>query len=318
MVAFMKRLIAALAAGYILMYFSELMFWASYDPDGMALSQLLITYIAYSVLALVFLSVVNYFKVHTVWSLFLAGALYGFLGEGLLVQTLYGTPDIAFPLTISWTSLAWHSLITILIGWFVVRKNLVSGSIMRMGVVSTLIGIGYGFWAVMWLYEPGHRMNVLLLSGDVNGAIVKFFIFALLSTLPLIPAYWIATHPSFSVSRPSRTEVFILSAIFILYFILVTLKVNQTALFILPVLITLTLLALNQHKKHTLKPSYSESLVGKVGWWRYLVVLNIPIVATIVFTILTLSGVNYHSNLVVFYTTTALGFIAYIVSVLKV
>ena len=44
---FVKRLALVFATGYILLFFSELAFWASYDPVGMAPPQFLLTWLRY-------------------------------------------------------------------------------------------------------------------------------------------------------------------------------------------------------------------------------------------------------------------------------
>ena len=52
-----RRVLLFLANGCILVFFSELAFWGSYDPVGMAPAQFLLTWLAYSVLAHILLAV---------------------------------------------------------------------------------------------------------------------------------------------------------------------------------------------------------------------------------------------------------------------
>ncbi|HIH97249.1 MAG TPA: hypothetical protein HA348_07245 [Thermoplasmata archaeon] len=49
----------------------------------------------------IFLLVVEKFQVKNIWSLFLAGSLYGWAVEGVIVPVMYE----ALPWSISWTSL---------------------------------------------------------------------------------------------------------------------------------------------------------------------------------------------------------------------
>ena len=96
---FTGNLVCALATGYILFAFSERMFWTVWRP-GDRLAELIITWLAYSVAAYLFLAAVSSFRANDVWSVFLAGALYGWIVEGGLIHTLYGTePSAPFPVS---------------------------------------------------------------------------------------------------------------------------------------------------------------------------------------------------------------------------
>ena len=110
----MRRLVVTLAAGYILVFYSESMFWARYRPGEDSVASYLVTWIVYSLSAFVFLSLVSLLRVRNIWALFLCGALFGWLTEGVIVQTMYDD----FPLNISFTGLAWHALISIWVGWY--------------------------------------------------------------------------------------------------------------------------------------------------------------------------------------------------------
>lgn len=94
----MKRaahnLLLSLVNGFILFVFSERPFWSVWRP-GDSLPDLIVTCLAYSTLAYLFLAIVWLFRVNDVWSLFLAGAVYGWLTEGGLMHTLYGTGESA-------------------------------------------------------------------------------------------------------------------------------------------------------------------------------------------------------------------------------
>lgn len=112
--AFFQRMAIALCSGYIIVYFGEFVFWATPDREGMDLGGMLAVWGLYSVMAYPFLCVVSYFRVRDAWAMFLAGAFYGWFEEGVVVQTTYGTPDTPFPMSISFTALAWHAPIDII------------------------------------------------------------------------------------------------------------------------------------------------------------------------------------------------------------
>ncbi len=71
-----KNILLVLSTGYIFVYFSEHMFWARIRPED-SLKEWLAVWIAYSLAAFIFLHIITYFKVNNRWSLFLAGAIFG-------------------------------------------------------------------------------------------------------------------------------------------------------------------------------------------------------------------------------------------------
>ncbi len=101
--------ILVIATGFIFFYFSEQLFWARPRP-GDSPGGWLATWMAYSALAFIFLVILNHFRVSSIWVVFLAGAAFGWITEGVVVQTTYES----LPLSISFTGLAWHALITVL------------------------------------------------------------------------------------------------------------------------------------------------------------------------------------------------------------
>jgi hypothetical protein len=106
-----QNFLLALLNGFILFFYSERLFWSAWRP-GDSIPDLMVTWLAYSVLAYLFLATVWFFRVNHLWSVFLAGAVYGWLTEGGLIHTLYGTEETApFPVSISITGLSWHALI---------------------------------------------------------------------------------------------------------------------------------------------------------------------------------------------------------------
>ena len=70
----------ALATGYILFMFSERVFWTVWRPND-SLPDLAITWLVYSAVAYLFLAAVSWSRASDIWSIFLAGALYGWRFE---------------------------------------------------------------------------------------------------------------------------------------------------------------------------------------------------------------------------------------------
>ena len=72
----LRSLVLSLSTGSILLFFSEHLFWARARP-GDSLGNWAQAWLAYSLLAFIFLSAVRHFRVRSLEALFLAGALVG-------------------------------------------------------------------------------------------------------------------------------------------------------------------------------------------------------------------------------------------------
>jgi len=100
--------------------------------------------------------VVYCFRARSRSSVFLAGAFFGWLIEGSLVGTLYGTESSApFPLSLLVTGVSWHALISVWVGWHFLRRSLGDGRTRAALAWSVLIGLFWGTWATfLWRETP--------------------------------------------------------------------------------------------------------------------------------------------------------------------
>ena len=98
-----------LGTGYSLFFFSETMFWSLWRADESVLVRAG-GVLFYSFLGYVLLVLITRFRIRDAWGLMLAGACFGWLGEGVFAMTLFGAGGIPFPFTIAWTALAWCTL----------------------------------------------------------------------------------------------------------------------------------------------------------------------------------------------------------------
>jgi len=298
-----KPLLGVLAAGYILFYYSELVFWARVKPAD-NLPEWISTWLVYSLLAFVFLTVVARFRVHTVWALFLAGAVFGWMTEGIIVQTAY--EDL--PLSLSFTGLAWHALISVWVGWYAVRRALFSGLKATL-LLSATIGIGYGLWAISWWVEPG----------ETPAPPLEFARYALLSTLLLIPAYWLHDRTVPASFRPNRALEIAAGILFLLYFAFITVPAAAPwAAAILPVLLLLVYLALRRNQQRESRTPLHQCFSRTDQPWRYLGLLTLPLAAALVYAAAYALDIRWHSNWVLYLITTPAGFILFIISFVKV
>ncbi len=87
--------------------------------------------------------------------IFLIGALYGWLVEGVLVTTVIDD----LPLTVANTGLSWHALFTVLLGWWWMPRQLAAP--LRHSIVPLVaVGVGVGGWASFWKFEEGATTSI--------------------------------------------------------------------------------------------------------------------------------------------------------------
>jgi len=299
-----RRFLQVIATGYILMFFSENLFWARLRPDN-SVSDWLYTWIAYSLAAYIFLWIISYFRVRSFWALFLAGAVFGWTVEGVVVQTTYES----LPLSISFTGLAWHALISVMVGWYAVRMALQQRSILHTLRIAALIGLGYGLWAIYWWIEP---------DGGSRATIAGFAAYSLVATTLSILAYrlydWVAVE-DYTPGLPGRIIVGLMA---LLYFVFVTIKAAPVALLVLPVLLLFTYIALKRNREIEADCSILSLKPKPVAVWNYLALFAIPVTAIIFYSIAYYANFKWHTNWVLYIITTPLGFILYIVSTYKI
>ncbi len=297
-----KQLLGVLATGYILFYYSELVFWARAKPTD-SLPNWISTWLAYSLLAFVFLAIVARFRVHTIWALFLAGAVFGWMTEGIVVQTTY--EDL--PLSLSFTGLAWHALISVWVGWYAVRRALFSGLKMTL-LVSTVIGIAYGLWAISWWVEPG----------ETPASPLEFVQYATLSTFLLVFAYWLYDRTVPVFFTPHRIAEITAAILFLLYFAFVAVPAAPLAVVILPVLLLLIYLALRRNRQRESREPLHTCFARTDPSWRYVGLLLVPVTASLFYAAAYYAGVRWYTNWILYLITTPTGFIVFAFSYFKV
>ncbi len=266
--ALLRRIVSALAAGSILFVYSERIFWSRFNP-GDTLLIMLLTWLAYSVLGYIFLALVGIFRVRRLEALFLCGAVFGWLGEGVLVQTMYDS----FPLNISWTGLAWHALISVGVGWYLVRRTLLKNKPVQVAGLAAAIGAGWGLWALWW--------------GSEGGGPIPFSAFAvhtLVSSATAIAGYWVYQWVQPDSFRPSRVEQVLLVLAPALLFALGVIPVQPLAVAILLPLLAVVLFALDRNRRQETGPDLFAELSGQAGWPSYLALLAMPAAAITVYT----------------------------------
>ncbi len=297
----LHTLAASLTTGYLFFFFSELVFWARVQP-GDSLPNWLQTWLAYSLMAFLFLTVVAYFRLRSLAALFLAGAFFGWLGEGIVVQTAYEN----LPWSISFTGLAWHALITVLGGWLALQKALRRG--LRASLfVSLLAGVCWGFWGVTWIYEQ-----------DNPASPIAFTLFSFLATLILAAClYWVPGIFSRPFT-PSRWSVLGVSALFLFLFLFVAVPAVPLSLAILPILFLVLWLSFWRNRQQESPGNPLEWLGFPIPLRCLAALLVMPLFASIFYWLYSRSGLRLPANWVVYLLTTPAGFILFAISVWRI
>ena len=298
----LKNILLVLSTGYVFVYFSEHLFWSRVRP-GDSLIDWIGAWIVYSFMAFIFLVLVTHFRVKNIWALFLAGATFGWIGEGIVVQTAYDM----LPLSISFTGLAWHAFITIWVGWYAIRKTLLFSNTWSMLKLATLIGLSYGLWAINWWIEP---------DGGVS-SILEFAAFSFITTVLVIIAFRLANWSSSEVFVPRRWVIILISGIFALYFCFVTVPTAPLAVIILPTLFGLVYWGLRRNRSGEDEGSLVDTLRGCVPIWKYIILLALPATGVLFYSLATLLKLQWHTNWILYMITTPLGFILFGVSFYK-
>lgn len=312
---FFQRVAVALCSGYIIVYYGEFVFWATPDRAGMDAGGLLAVWLAYSVFAYPLLCVASLFKVRNPWAVFLVGAFYGWFEEGIMVQTMYGSDAGPFPASISFTGLAWHALIGIWIGWYLVRRVLAQNHYLRTLALAGAIGLFYGVWAIFWWNEPPPPMKVLLDAGQKDVLFVRFALFAFGTTVPLVFAHWLYNRLRLAEFKPSQVELWILGVVVLLYYAFVTVPAAPKALWVLPPLMGVTFWALAHNRRAETRADVIVAFSEKVKLLNYLLLFAIPLVAVAVYFGALANNARWPTNRIIYHITTPLGALLWLVSV---
>lgn len=297
----LKNTVQVLSTDYIFVYFSEHLFWARVHP-GDSFGGWIGAWIAYSIMAFIFLVLISHFRVQNIWALFLAGAAFGWIGEGILVQTAYEM----LPLSISFTGLAWHALITVWVGWYAVRRSLRSPDPWSTLRLSAALGFLYGLWAISWWIETPPEGGV--------SSITEFAVFSFLTAGFAILAYWLPDWSSAEVLIPNRWAVIFTCVIIAIYFCLVTIPAVPVALIILPILLGLVWRGLSEHRRGNGEGSLLNTLGGHSSFWKYSSLFALPLAALAVYALAMQFTLQWHTNWILYIITTPLGFILFGIS----
>jgi hypothetical protein len=291
---------AALAGctGYVLFYFSELLFWARPREED-TLDGWVGTWLVYSVLAYATLALAWRFGARAWWAMFLVGAVFGWLVEGVVVTTTYE----ALPLSVSFTALAWHALISVMVGLLAVDRAVRSGTTRAFVRIGVLTGLGYGFWAINWWVEEDHQVPV-----------ESFAAFSLVATILLVVAYAVAGRLFRQGFRPGRVGVTVTLVLLGLQYVVTGVFVTWLAFIVLPPLLWFTWRALSRSEEpgrvRVPLELHLPTRVRNLAW-----LLAIPGVAIAVYVAAFAARLELATNWIVYLVLMPTGFVVYGVAV---
>lgn len=139
-----RSTLLVLALGAVSWAWSEVGFWATFRAEDSAAGWI-ITWLAYSVVVGAVLRVARRFPVRGLPALVILGALYGWLVEGVVASTVYEQ----LPFSLVWTGVAWHGLLTVVVGWWLLPHVLRRGGA-RAWAACAALGLAWGAWSVGW------------------------------------------------------------------------------------------------------------------------------------------------------------------------
>jgi len=142
-----QRWLCVALLGAIGMYGSEMLFWSA-PPSPVLPGELALTWLAYALATAAALMAMAATGARGWLEVFLAGCIYGWLTEGVVVQTVY---DV-FPYTLVFTGMSWHALLTALLIGLAVRRA-ANWSLPRQLLFLLALGLFYGLWAQYWPLE---------------------------------------------------------------------------------------------------------------------------------------------------------------------
>ncbi len=250
---------------------SESWFWARLRPGDSVLG-FAGTIVAYGLAVQVVRYVAHRWRVSAegpgAWRrILLLGALYGWLVEGVIVTTVIDD----LPFTLSWTGLAWHALVTVLVGWWWIPRTLdrrTRGSVWRLAAVGASVGV----WAAFWRFEDGVAISI--------GEYAVYVGVTTLAYAAGLAGWWALRGLAAPRLLGSLTAMVLLAALAVFNAI-----ANPLTL-VGPALVGLALVALI-----TTTPRSADAapapLAGPAPWRALGRLAVIPVVATLVFALLT-------------------------------
>jgi hypothetical protein len=300
-----RSLIVFLTAGYILMFYSEFLFYGEFSPDaGAGLPALLdlgSLWGLYSVMAWLTLAMMHIFRARSLQAVFLVGAIYGWLLEGIVVTTVYE----AFPTQVHFTALAWHAPLDVLLGLYLLPRLLRHRSIKPVAAAAACLGIFWGVWATWQWWDTGIPLDL-----------VRFILFSFANAVCLIVAYRLFPADFIEHWQPSRTALLVMTGLLTILFLVQVLPRYLYAILLLPVLLGISFWALWKNRQLQPDRDPRENRLPAARRSHLLVLLIFPATASGVYALCIDNGFRFPVTYIVYVITSLVGIGSFLYSLI--
>jgi len=282
MKAFWHRLGAAYGSAIVLMFFSEYYFLnegpvlellGTLQSDPLLAVPAFVSFASFYVLfTYPFLALLSHFNVRSLSGLLLAGAIFGWATEGLILPIVYESIPISF----MFPSIGWHALIDVMLGWYFVRLGMRHLGIVGNGVMFVILGAAWGMWATWFWGGAEADAMAPLAPGDFSLLVIVSSGFWLLGMV-------LADRFCEVEFRVNKWEFGGIGMIYIVLVPLIAFPYLPLSLLIVP-FVALTVLALWAGRNHAGGDKILEKLHGvRPPLWSYLMALLTPLTAALVY-----------------------------------
>lgn len=295
-----------IGASLVMWGVSERAFWSMFRPDDNVVF-ILIGILPYVVATYLAFLAAQYFRVSSVWGLVLIGALYGWLIEGIVGMTLYGAGGIPFPITISWTGLAWHMLLSaVVMLWF--HHRALARSLKLSVVYAALSGFAWGLWSMTWFFETPPVTNTIPLYAVHVAVVVALMAFG----------HWLLGRRPVMAFEPPRFEWIAMVMLAALYFCLTIVFIGPLAI-TFPALLVLLYAVLRKSRQRHSAPLIFPVLTTRVPGTHIAMFVLTPAIATVFYALESAGAVPLAPvNFPIFIVTSALGALVFVIACVKV
>ena len=276
----LRRLAFALATSYLLMFFSELLFFNE-EPAFNALQALddgplaVIVYtldltLWYLPASYLLLWVIERFRVRSIAALFLAGCIFGWVIEGVVVAYVYS----GLPITLVWTSVGWHAPIDVVLGWYGIGWVLGQNRPKQTLILATLAGVGWGIWATWVWVDPAPAI-----------APARFALFAIVHGGMALVAWAVCFWLRPAGFALGRIELGILAGVMLFLSAAMVLSVGVLALVLLPV-VGGAVWVLRRNGLGEIRPNLLTTFNQPLTFWHIAPLIPFPLTAVLAYGLL--------------------------------
>jgi hypothetical protein len=216
---------------------------------------------------------IYYFRIRSIWALYLAGGFFGIATEGLVIPLIYTE-------SLTWPALSWHVLADVILGWYVVRRLLTKNRPLYTILLASGMGLFWAFWAP-WTHI-GEEPFIPTPS--------RFTGFVLFTSAGLVAGYVILTTVRDRPFKPTRTELGLFGGLTLTLWLpmlfgswLPMLAVKPVNSLLLPLFLGVSFYTLHRYGKVETRENILSVFRPKVAWWNLLLLGCMPITAIIAY-----------------------------------